>query len=149
MTANRSITVIHFVRFNVVGVIGFVLQASALFVLTHSPYRVGYLVATVTAVELAVLHNFVWHQFWTWKDRPSTTIGEALRRLLRFNITNGAVSLVGNLICMSFLVGVVRLPIVVANILSVIACSICNFLLADRIAFVIAKVDGATVAEPV
>lgn len=139
----------HFIRFNVVGVIGFVLQATALFVLTHNPYRVGYLVATATAVELAVLHNFVWHQFWTWRDRPSTTIGDTLRRLLRFNITNGAVSLVGNLICMSFLVGVLHLPIVVANVLSVIACSICNFLLADRIAFVVAKADGATVAEPV
>jgi putative flippase GtrA len=139
--------VIHFIRFNVVGVIGFLLQATALFVLTHNPYRIGYLVATAAAVELAVLHNFVWHQYWTWRDRPSANTGQTLHRLVRFNITNGAVSIFGNLICMSLLVGALRVPLIVANVLSVIACSICNFLLADRIAFCIAKVRGATLAE--
>jgi len=141
--------VIHFIRFNVVGVIGFALQACALFVLTHNPHRLGYLLATAAAVELAVLHNFVWHQYWTWRDRPSVTTGETWLRLVRFNITNGAVSIVGNLICMSLLVGTLRLPILAANVLSVIACSICNFLLADRLAFCVAKVPGSTWAEPV
>jgi putative flippase GtrA len=29
--------------------------------------------ATAVAVELAVLHNFVWHHCWTWRDWPSAT----------------------------------------------------------------------------
>src|SRR5258707_6460172 len=115
---------IHFIRFNVVGVFGFALQSATLFVLTHSARPVGYLAATAAAVELAVLNNFVWHQRWTWSDRPSATWGETLRRLIKFNITNGAVSIIGNLIFMSLLVGHLRLPISGANIASVAACSI-------------------------
>ena len=126
---------IHFIMFNVVGVLGFALQSGALFVLTHSALSMGYLAATAAAVDLAVLNNFVWHQRWTWKDRPSATTGETVRRLLKFNITNGAVSITGNLVFMSILVGRAGLPIAGANVASVAACSICNFFLADRIAF--------------
>ena len=126
---------IHFIRFNVVGVFGFALQSGALFVLTHGSHPFGYLVATAAAVELAVLNNFVWHQRWTWRDRPSAATGETLRRLAKFNLTNGAVSIAGNLVFMSILVGRLGLPIAGANVASVAACSICNFFLADRIAF--------------
>jgi len=132
---------IHFIRFNVVGVLGFALQLGALFVLTQSAHPVNYLAATAAAVELAILNNFVWHQRWTWRDRPSATRGETLRRLAKFNITNGAVSITGNLVLMSILVGRLGLPIAGANVASVAACSICNFFLADRIAF---HVEGSS-----
>ncbi len=126
---------IYFIRFNIVGVLGFALQSGALFVLTHSAHPVGYLAATAAAVELAILNNFFWHQRWTWKDRPSFTRRETLRRLAKFNVTNGVVSLTGNLVLMSILVGQMGLPVAGANVASVAACSICNFFLADRIAF--------------
>jgi len=126
---------IHWIRFNVVGAGGFALQSGALFVLTHTTLHVTYLVATALAVELAVLHNFVWHQRWTWKDRPAATMLESLCRLAKFNVTNGLVSLVGNVAFMAILVGRLGLPIAGANLISVGVCSICNFVLADRIAF--------------
>jgi len=139
---------IHFIRFNVVGILGFALQTGALFVLTHGAHRTGYLAATAVAVELAVLNNFVWHQRWTWKDRPPATRGETLRRLVKFNITNGAVSITGNLIFMSLLVGRLGLPIAGANVLSVAACSICNFFLADRVAFYVESGEVARASRP-
>jgi len=129
----------HFIRFNVVGLFGFALQSVALFVLTHGAHPIGYFPATAAAVELAILNNFVWHQRWTWRDRPSASTGETVRRLAKFNVTNGAVSIVGNLVLMSILVGRLGLPITGANVASVAACSICNFFLADRIAFYVAK----------
>ena len=127
--------IIHFVRFNAVGALGFALQSGALFVLTHGTHAFGYLTATAAAVELAVLNNFVWHQLWTWEDRPSANSAETLRRLAKFNLTNGLVSLAGNLTLMSLLVGRLGLPLAVAYLLSIATCSICNFFLADRIAF--------------
>jgi len=126
---------IHWLKFNVVGVLGFALQSGALFVFTHIAHPVNYLPATAAAVELAVLHNFVWHQLWTWRDRPSATRAETLCRLAKFNLSNGLFSIFGNLVFMSILVGGLRLPIAGANVLSVLACSICNFILADRMAF--------------
>ena len=128
---------IHFIRFNVVGVSGFALQSGALFFLTHGAHPLGYLAATAAAVELAVLNNFVWHQRWTWRDRPSATTGETLLRLAKFNLTNGLVSIAGNLVLMSILVGRLGLPIVAANLVSVATCAILNFILADRIAFTV------------
>ena len=131
---------IHFIRFNMVGALGFALQSGALFVLTHGPYPFGYLTATAAAVELAILNNFVWHQLWTWDDRPSANSAETLRRLAKFNLTNGLVSLAGNLILMSLLVGHFGLPLAVAYLISIATCSTCNFFLADRVAFYVRDV---------
>ena len=134
---------LHWIKFNVVGVGGFALQAGALFVLTHTTHSISYLAATALAVELAVLNNFVWHQLWTWKDRPSITPIATLRRLAKFNITTGLVSIAGNLVFMSILVGRLGFAIVLANLISVVACSLLNFILADRIAFTIADSAAA------
>jgi dolichol-phosphate mannosyltransferase len=123
------------IKFNLVGVLGFVLQTVALFVLMRTMPGIGYLAATAMAVELAVLNNFWWHQRWTWSHRPSSTRRETLRRLLKFNATTGLVSVGGNLALMSVLVGRFGLPVVSANLLTVVACSVLSFLLADRIAF--------------
>ena len=126
---------LHWIKFNAVGVLGFALQSGALFALTHTAHPISYLAATAVAVELAVLNNFVWHQRWTWRDRPAATMQETLARLVKFHITNGLVSIAGNLVFMSILVGRFHLPVAPANIVSVAACSIFNFILADRIAF--------------
>lgn len=137
-----SSLVIHWIKFNVVGVLGFALQSGALFVFTHTAHHVSYLAATAAAVELAVLNNFVWHQRWTWRDRPSGTMWETLCRLAKFNITNGLFSITGNLVFMTVLVGRLGLGILGANLVSVAACSICSFVLADRIAFAKVNLDS-------
>ena len=131
----------YWIKFNVVGVVGFALQLGALFVITQNAPRLSYLAATAVAVELAVLNNFVWHQRWTWNDRPTGTKKATLRRLAKFNITTGLVSIAGNLLLMKFFVGHFGLPVVGANVASVASCSILSFILADRIAF---DRDGAS-----
>lgn len=125
----------HWIKFNVVGVLGFALQLGALFLLTHTSHPISYLTATALAVELAILNNFFWHQLWTWRDRPALTVNETLRRLAKFNITTGLVSIAGNLVFMSILVGRLGVAVVLANLISVLACSLLNFILADRLAF--------------
>jgi putative flippase GtrA len=136
---------LHWIKFNVVGVLGFALQSGVLFVLTHAAPRFSYLASTALAVELAVLNNFVWHQRWTWNDRPTTTKKETLRRLAKFNVTTGMVSIAGNLALMKILVGRFGLPIIGANLASVATCSILSFVLADRIAF---GMDETSISEP-
>src|SRR6267143_5524753 len=118
---------LHWIKFNVVGVLGCGLQLGALFILTHTAPRFSYLAATAVAVELAILNNFVWHQRWTWNDRPTTTKKGTLRRLAKFNITTGLVSIAGNLLLMSLFVGYLGLPIAGSNLASVVACSLVCF----------------------
>lgn len=124
---------LRWIKFNVVGGIGIGVQLAVLWLLTSA--GLSYLLATALAVEAAVLHNFLWHERFTWADRSDGGFGEAAARLLRFNLTNGAVSLVGNVLLMRLLVGEVHLSPLAANLISVAACAIANFLLADRWVF--------------
>ncbi len=55
-------------KFYVVGAIGIGVQLIFLFLFT-TEMRLNYLVATALAVECAVLHNFLWHEHYTWADR--------------------------------------------------------------------------------
>jgi putative flippase GtrA len=122
----------RFVAFNVVGVLGFAVQLGTLALLVHG--GVHYLAATAIAVEAAILHNFLWHERWTWADRPGRG-RERLGRLARFHAVNGGVSLAGNLLLMPLLVRVAGLPILLANVAAVLTCALVNFGGADRFVF--------------
>ncbi len=132
----------HWIKFNLVGIAGFALQSGVLFVFTHTTLRLSHLAATAVAVEVAVLNNFFWHQRWTWKDRPSSSPADTLARLFKFNVTNGLISLAGNVAIIGILVRHAGWPVVGANCVSVAVCSIFNFILADRIAFTIESTSG-------
>ena len=116
-------------KFSLVGAVGVVVQLGVLALLTA--LGMHYMVATALAVEAAVLHNFAWHQSFTWSDRGGSIPG----RLARFHLTNGVISLLGNLALMRLMVGYLGLPPVPANLLSIAACSLANFLAADRVVF--------------
>lgn len=118
--------------FNAVGVAGFAVQLGALAVLLHAGLH--YLAATALAVEAAVLHNFAWHERWTWRDRPVSGTARAAR-LWRFHVLNGLVSLAGNLAIMQVLVGMLHVPALPANGAAVLACAVVNFLAGDRLVF--------------
>ena len=122
----------RFFRFNAVGLLGFLLQLAVLWGLVRG--GVHYLVATAIAVEAAVLHNYFWHERWTWRERDARG-WERLRRLGGFHLLNGVVSLVGNLALMRVLVGMWHLPPVAANLIAVAACSLVNYALSDRLVF--------------
>lgn len=121
----------RFAKFSAVGAGGVLVQTVTLAVLL----RLGgmhYLTATALAVEASVLNNFVWHRRWTWADRPRSRV---VLTLLRFNATNGAVSLVGNLTVMFILVSAFKLNPYLANLITIMVCSLINFALADRVVF--------------
>jgi len=124
----------RWIKFNLVGGVGVGVQLAALWALTHV-VRCNYLIATALAVETTVLHNFLWHQRFTWADRIRNHWRESLIRLLQFNLTNGLVSILGNLILMRALVGGLRLPVLIANMLSIATCSAANFVLSELYVF--------------
>jgi putative flippase GtrA len=121
----------RWLKFNTVGAIGIGVQLAAL-TLFKSALHVEILWATAAAVEIAVLHNFLWHERWTWKDRTGSHV---LVRLARFNLTTGAMSIVSNLLCMRLLVGQLHMQYLVANLLAIAVTSIANFLLSELFVF--------------
>jgi len=176
---------VRWCKFNFVGGIGIGVQFAALF-LVKSVLHFNYLAATAIAVEAAVVHNFVWHEQFTWVDRtrsdgvqPSLRTvpphssraersterrgfgwrsafsaaikpllswtasaqvlrgryGSSFRRLLRFNLTNGAVSILGNLGLMRVMVGQGHMNYLVANAIAIVMCSVANFLVSEEWVF--------------
>jgi putative flippase GtrA len=124
-------TALRWLKFNVVGAGGIVVQLVALTFL-KSGLKLDYLLATAIAVEAAVLHNFLWHERFTWADRMGS---RAWIRLIKFNLTTGLFSIVGNLLLMRVLVGTLHLNYFLANILTIATCSIVNFVVSDRFVF--------------
>jgi putative flippase GtrA len=127
-------TFLRWMKFNAVGGIGIGVQLAALAVF-RSWMKLDYLLATGLAVEIAVIHNFFWHERFTWADRPASRPVQSLVRLVKFNASNGAVSMVGNLVLMWSLVGELRLNYVASNVIAIVLCSLVNFVLGDRFAF--------------
>jgi putative flippase GtrA len=131
VTANRSVR--RWLKFNAVGAIGIAAQLAALGIF-HGVLRLNYPTATALAVEAAVLHNFVWHERWTWRDRTSPS-GGAVARLLRFNLSAGLVSILTNVIVMRWLVGRYHAQYLIANLAGIGAGSIANFFVSDLVIF--------------
>ena len=127
-------------RFVGVGVCGFVVQGLVLHALAAA--GLPYLAATAVAVEAAILHNFLWHERWTWAERvvsPEAGLTACNHgRLVRFARFNGATALIsigGNVALMGIFVGRLHLPLLAANLLAVVTLSVLNFLSADHLVF--------------
>ncbi len=184
-------TLVRWCKFNFVGGIGIGVQFAAL-LLVKGVLHFNYLAATAIAVEAAVVHNFVWHEQFTWVDRtradrtmsdgvepswrkvpPHPLVAElsaeklgfgwrsafsaaikpffsfralapgalesryrqSFRRLLRFNLTNGAVSILGNLALMKVMVGQGHMNYLLANAIAITLCSLANFLVSETWVF--------------
>lgn len=124
-------TGVRWLKFNAVGGIGIGVQLVVLAVL-KSGLHLDYLLATGLAVEAAVIHNFLWHERFTWADRVSES---SWSRLAKFNLTTGLFSIVGNLMLMKVLVGWAGMNYMVANGITIAACSLVNFVVSDRVVF--------------
>jgi putative flippase GtrA len=133
-TKKPSSGFVRWLKFNAVGAVGIGVQLAVLTAL-KSGLGLNYLLATALAVEAAVLHNFFWHERFTWADRPTK---DRLKRLLKFNLTTGLFSIIGNVIFTRLLVSA-GITYLAANATSIAMCSLINFALNDRLVFVSAE----------
>ena len=124
----------RWVKFSAVGVLGIGVQMGC-FALLASGLNVNYMVATALAVEAAVLHNFAWHERYTWKDRPRGGKRDLVYRLARFHAGNGAVSILGNLALMRLFVGAMGMNRYLAGATSIAICSLLNFAIGEWFVF--------------
>jgi putative flippase GtrA len=142
MTGQRwRSTGLRCLKFNLVGGIGIAVQLAILVVL-KTGLGLDYLVATALAVEGAVVHNFLWHQRFTWKERPpGDRTADSWARFMKFNLTTGALSIAGNLLFMKALAGLGHMNYLLANGITIAACSVFNFLVSDNFVFAEARED--------
>lgn len=125
---------IRWLKFNAVGGLGIAVQLALLFML-KSGIHLNYLPATALAVELTVIHNFFWHERYTWAERVRLSRKKSFPRFLRFNLMNGGVSILGNLALMAVFVGRFQMHYLAANCVAIALCSILNFLFSETWVF--------------
>lgn len=128
---NRTL-LMRWAKFLGVGAMGMGVQLGSLALLNHW-LRPHYLVASALASEITLLHNFVWHVHFTWRERGGT--GAWPGQLLRHQLSSGLMSMVGNLALMRLFVQGAHLPVVAANAVAILCCSLANFCLAEFWAF--------------
>jgi putative flippase GtrA len=118
-------------RFNAVGMAGVAAQLGMLWVCTRF-LGMQYVAATAVAVEVALLHNFAWHEAWTWRGMPAAG---RWRRLARFHLANGLVSIVSNTLLTFLFKQNLGLPLPLSNLLAIAGTALSNFALANAFVF--------------
>ena len=121
------------IRFYSVGAIGIAVQLVGLLLL-HDRLNWGLTLANALAVEIAVLNNFVWHEHWTWRDRPAIW-PQRLARLARFHLTNGAISIAGNLAITKALHDGLGVHYLIASAASIAVCAFANYWASEYLVF--------------
>ena len=117
--------------FAAVAGLGLAVQVTAIVLLTWGGIHLA--LATAAGVALAILHNFAWHERWTWVDRGRTESAGA--RLGRVVLCTGPVSLIGTVALTTLYASALGAPIVVANLMAVWSVGLFNYLLLDRVVY--------------
>ncbi len=132
-------------RFNLVGLVGMGVQLGTLAMLNRL-WPAHALASSVLALEVTLVHNFLWHERYTWRDRRAQ--GRRLTRLWRFHISNGAVSLAATLLLIPIATRWLRVPLVAANFAVILLCSFANFFAGDRWTFASGRSSTKQTAAP-
>ena len=126
-------------KYNAVSAAGFVLQLTLVALLTEAAHwRVA--LATVAAVEAAVIHNFLWHWRWTFSGRGV----RFARACFRYQLTTGVLSIAGNTLATQAIAGALGLAPVLANGIATVACYLLNWYLANAVAFRRCRTQGSS-----
>ncbi len=121
----------RWLKFGAVGMAGVAVQLAALWILVHV-LAIPLIVSLVIAVEVALLHNFAWHEAWTWRGQPASA---RWRRMLRFHFANGLVSLTLNPLFTWALKEQLGMPLLTSNLLAIGGTAVLNFAVADTWVF--------------
>ena len=119
-------------KFAFVGGLGALVNLGLLFLLSTTAELPRGL-AWFPAVEASILHNFIWHQTFTWRDRREAGAGAWLRRATTFHLSvAGTVAINGTLFGLLSIVGA---PLILAGLAGIASAAVFNFVVGDRWVF--------------
>lgn len=117
--------------FALVAGLGFAVQVILIVLLTRGGVHLP--LATTAGVLVAILHNFAWHERWTWADRDRSEAPAV--RLARVILSTGLVSLVGTVALTALYVSAFGAPVAIGNLLAVWSVGLVNYALLDRVIY--------------
>jgi dolichol-phosphate mannosyltransferase len=115
------------IKFQFVAWIGTLVNMCVLWVL-KGLLDVPLMIAGACAIELAIIHNFTWHYFLTWRERVHYTVRDYFLRLLKYNLVTASIDFVLNLTVLYVLTKYFGVYYLVANLFGMLAGPILKFL---------------------
>lgn len=94
---------------------GVAVNVGLLHVFTASA-KLDYRLASIFAIECAVLNNFLWNYFWTWKDRQAESKRSFAYMLLKFHLSSGFTAFAVNWGLLVLLTEILHVNYHVANV---------------------------------
>jgi len=116
----------------IVAWIGMLVNTGCLY-LFKGLWHIPIIPASVMAIEVAIIHNFIGFRLWAWKDRlhrPSF-----LKHMVVFNVATGAVDVIGNVSVLWVLATFAGVHYLIANLLGMIVPPFIKFWLNDKLIF--------------
>ena len=122
----------RFIKFAIVGTIGFVIDTGTLYLLVflfHLSNENQRLLAKTISFILAVISNFTWNRRWTYPESRSKPIGRQMAQFFTMNLFGLGINLIVFKIVDSLLVPVVDLKLALAGaqVAAVTAAMFWNF----------------------
>lgn len=90
-----SSSIVRFIKFGIVGGSGVVVNVGLLHAFTAYA-KMDYRIASIAAIECAVINNFLWNYFWTWHDRKTRSKRSFTYMLFKFHLSSGFTALIVN-----------------------------------------------------
>ncbi|NPA62370.1 MAG: glycosyltransferase family 2 protein [Methanococci archaeon] len=120
---------LRMLKFGFVGFLGIFVNIGVLYILTEI-FGIYYLISGIIAVELSILHNFLWNYFWTFKDRNN----KFLNSLCKYNLSC-LISMVINILVLYTLTQYFGIYYIISDLIGIICGFLANYLLSNHWAF--------------
>jgi putative flippase GtrA len=121
-------------KFMAVAWLGMVVNTACLF-LFKGVLHIRIIPAGMLAIEVAIIHNFIWLRHWAWRDRTLNGHRSFFRQLLLYNVFTGAVDMVANVSVLWSLSTLLHIHYLLANLLGMVAGPFVKFWVNEKIIF--------------
>jgi putative flippase GtrA len=122
-------------KFMIVAWIGMAVNTACLY-LFKGVWGMRLIPASMLAIEVAIIHNFIWLRYWAWSGR--VVDGKRppfFRQLFIYNIATGAVDLVANVSILWLLATLFGVHYLLANIIGMILGPFIKFWVNEKLIF--------------
>ena len=119
----------RFITFTFVGVSGIVVNNAILFYAKES-LHVPLAIASLIAIQIAIINNFIWNRQFTWTDRPMLGWASIRPGLIKFTLVSWVAGGL-NWILLLLLTRFFDLYYILANLVAILCASVLNYFLND------------------
>lgn len=120
-----------FLKFSIVGLSGVFVNMGFLWLFVEI-FKFDKKIAGAISIEISIINNFLWNNYWTWKERRGISF---LHRLIRYNIITLLTSAIFNYFLYIFLLHL-GINYLIAQLAGIALAVVINFVLFEKFVFI-------------